>query len=144
MLPVQDKQLINFKCPEDAEGGFLQYFFNFFLTFCIQGNPGTMRFHTHRIMINRPFINQEIDIRTVGRNLFHKCLTHFKLYGNLVFLHTIYKDNLNVGKLQREGKESYADTGSRQWAVGSWQSAAKISNEANREFTTIEVFTFYF
>ena len=142
MLSIQDKQLVNFKGPENAKGGFFQYFLHLFLAFCIQGDPGTMRFHTHRIVINGSFINQEIDIGTMGRNLLHKSLTHFKLYGYLVFLHAIYKDNLNVGKLQRERKESYAD--SRESGVRTREIGVGISNEASRVFTIIEIFTFEF
>lgn len=87
MLTIQDKQFVDLYGPEFKERGFLEELFYFFFIFCVQRYPGSLCFHTDGVMINSSFIDKVIDISAVGWHQAHELVVHFKLYGDLVFLH---------------------------------------------------------
>lgn len=87
MLAVHHKQLIDLIAPVFAKRGLLKVFFNIILVLGGERDPHTLGLHADHILIDDPFLDQCIDIYTVGGDQGHKIIIHFKMYRNLVFLH---------------------------------------------------------
>jgi hypothetical protein len=87
MLAVYHKQLIDLTTPVPVKRGLLKIILYIFLVFSCECDPYTLRFHAHNILIDDPFLDQCIDVYTVGGDQGRKIIIHFKMYRDLVFLH---------------------------------------------------------
>lgn len=87
MLTVYHKQLIDLATPVSVKRGLLKVILYFLFVLCRESDPHALGLHAYHILIDDPFLDQCIDVYTVGGDQGRKIIIHLKMYRNLVFLH---------------------------------------------------------
>src|SRR6185503_9670818 len=55
-----------------------------------EGDPHSLCFHRHYIVVDDPLLDQTVYVRSVGGDKRSELIVHFELYGNLEFSHLAY------------------------------------------------------